>query len=164
MRGGGVRNGPLGFHPPRMVPLGFSGGSVVKICPPTQETQVRSLGREDPLEKEMATHSSILAEKSHGERNLGGLQSTGSQSQPRRSGLTTEMVPLPSMGPLRAGEEEPDSHTSPLSFHLPTSSAGLPRPLCPHLHNWSACPVTPPPPASTPSSFSLQIAKAILKM
>ena len=85
--GGAVRNGPLGFHPPRMVPLGSSGGSVVKICLPTQETQVRSLGREDPLEKEMATHSSILAGKSHGRRSLGGLQSSGSQSQPRLSGL-----------------------------------------------------------------------------
>ena len=33
----------------------------LKCLPPTRETQVRSLGREDPLEKEMATHSSILA-------------------------------------------------------------------------------------------------------
>ena len=32
-----------------------------KVCLPTQETWVRSLGQEDPLEKEMATHSSILA-------------------------------------------------------------------------------------------------------
>ena len=40
---------------------GFPGGSVVKNLPAKQETQVRSLGREDPLEKEMATHSSILA-------------------------------------------------------------------------------------------------------
>ena len=70
-----------------MVPLGSSGGSVVKICLPTQETQVRSLGREDPLEKEMATHSSVLAGKSHGQRKLGGLRSAGSQSQPRLSGL-----------------------------------------------------------------------------
>ena len=44
--------------------LGFSGGSVVENLPATQETpktQVRSLNQEDPLEKEMATHSSILA-------------------------------------------------------------------------------------------------------
>ena len=34
---------------------------MVKNVPAKQETQVRSLGREDPLEKEMATHSSILA-------------------------------------------------------------------------------------------------------
>ena len=40
---------------------GFSGGSVVKNPPAKQETQVQSLGWEDPLEKEMATHSSILA-------------------------------------------------------------------------------------------------------
>ena len=33
----------------------------VKDLPAMQETQIRSLGREDPLEKEMATHSSILA-------------------------------------------------------------------------------------------------------
>ena len=33
----------------------------VKCLPAMRETQVRSLGREDPLEKEMATHSSILA-------------------------------------------------------------------------------------------------------
>ena len=33
----------------------------LKRLPPMQETQVRSLGREDPLEKEMAIHSSILA-------------------------------------------------------------------------------------------------------
>ena len=40
---------------------GFLGGSVVKNPPATQETQVWSLRPEDPLEKEMATHSSMLA-------------------------------------------------------------------------------------------------------
>ena len=40
---------------------GSTGGSVVKNPPAKQETQVQSLGQEDPLEKEMATHSSILA-------------------------------------------------------------------------------------------------------
>ena len=48
---------------------GFPGGSVVKNLPvmqKTQETWVRSLGQEDPLEKEMATHSSILAWKTVG--------------------------------------------------------------------------------------------------
>ena len=40
---------------------GFSGGSMVKNPPANQETWVRSLGQEDSLEKEMATHSSILA-------------------------------------------------------------------------------------------------------
>ena len=41
--------------------FGFPGSSVVKNLPPKQETWVRSLGQKDPLEKEVATHSSILA-------------------------------------------------------------------------------------------------------
>ena len=45
-----------------------------------QETWVQSLGREDPLEKEMATHSSILAWRIPWMEEPGGLQSTGSQS------------------------------------------------------------------------------------
>ena len=36
----------------------------------TQETQVRSLHQENPLEKELATHSSLLTWKSHGQRSL----------------------------------------------------------------------------------------------
>ena len=38
-----------------------SGGSVLKNSPENSKTWVQPLGREDPLEKEMATHSSILA-------------------------------------------------------------------------------------------------------
>ena len=41
--------------------MNFSGGSVVKNLPAMQEIWVPSLGQEDPLEKRMATHSSILA-------------------------------------------------------------------------------------------------------
>ena len=41
--------------------MGFPGGSAVKNPLPMQETGVRSLGQEDPLEEEMATHSGILA-------------------------------------------------------------------------------------------------------
>ena len=41
--------------------MGFPCGSAVKNLPAMQETWVQSLGREDPLEKEMATHSSVLA-------------------------------------------------------------------------------------------------------
>ena len=44
-----------------------------------QETQIRSLGQEDPLEKEIATHSSILAREIPWTEELGGLQSMGSQ-------------------------------------------------------------------------------------
>ena len=42
---------------------------MVKNLPVMQETRVRSLGQEDPLEKEMATYSSILAVKSHVQRS-----------------------------------------------------------------------------------------------
>ena len=45
----------------------------------TQETMVRSLGQKDPLEEEMATHSSILAWKIPWTAEPGGLESTGSQ-------------------------------------------------------------------------------------
>ena len=45
---------------------------MIKNQPTMQETWVQSLGREDPLEKEMVTHSSILAWKSHGQRSLAG--------------------------------------------------------------------------------------------
>ena len=51
----------------------------IKNLPAMQETQVRSLGWEDPLEKEMATHSSILAWRIPRTEEPGGLQSVGSQ-------------------------------------------------------------------------------------
>ena len=51
----------------------------VKTPPAVQETQVRSLGQEDPLEKEMATHSSTLARKIPWTEQPGGLQSMGLQ-------------------------------------------------------------------------------------
>ena len=51
----------------------------LKRLPGMRETRVRSLGWEDPLEKEMATHSSILARRSPWTEEPGGLQSTGSQ-------------------------------------------------------------------------------------
>ena len=51
----------------------------VKNLPAVQETGVQSLGWEDPLEKEMATHSSILAWKISWTEEPGGLQSMGSQ-------------------------------------------------------------------------------------
>ena len=46
-----------------------------------QKTQVRSLGREDPLEEEMATHSSVLAWTTPWTEEHGGLWSRGPQSQ-----------------------------------------------------------------------------------
>ena len=52
---------------------------MVKNLPAVQETWVRSLGWEDALEKGMATHSSILAERIPWTEEPGGLQSMGSQ-------------------------------------------------------------------------------------
>ena len=52
---------------------------VLKSLPATQEAQVPSLGREDPLEENMATHSSILAWEISWTVEPGGLQSTGCQ-------------------------------------------------------------------------------------
>ena len=51
----------------------------VKSLPAVWETQVQSLGWEDPLEKEMVTHSSILAWRSHGWRSLAGYSPWGSR-------------------------------------------------------------------------------------
>ena len=51
----------------------------LKRLPAMQETWVQSLGQEDPLEKEMATHSSILAWRIPWMEEPGGLQSTGLQ-------------------------------------------------------------------------------------
>ena len=51
----------------------------VKTLPTMEETRVPSLGWEDPLEKEMATHSSILAWRIPRTEEPGGLQSMGSQ-------------------------------------------------------------------------------------
>ena len=51
----------------------------LKRLPARQETQVQSLGREDPLEKEMATHYSILAWRIPWMEEPGKLHSTGSQ-------------------------------------------------------------------------------------
>ena len=52
---------------------------MVKHLPAMRETWVRSLGQKDPLEKEMATHSSTLAWKIPWKEDPGRLQSMGSQ-------------------------------------------------------------------------------------
>ena len=58
---------------------------MVKNPPPLQETQVQSLGQEDSLEKEMATHSSILAWEIPWTEEIGRLPFMGSQRQTRLS-------------------------------------------------------------------------------
>jgi len=59
----------------------FPGHSVVKNLPAMQEMQVQSLGQEDTLEKEMATHSSILAWRIPWREEPSSLQSMRSQSR-----------------------------------------------------------------------------------
>ena len=62
---------------------------LVKNPPAMRETAVRSLGREDPLEKGMATHSSILAWRIPGQRSLVGYSPWG-----RKESDTTEQLSL----------------------------------------------------------------------
>ena len=59
---------------------GFPSSSLVKILPAMQEpqeTQVQSLGWEDPLEEGMATHSSVFVWRIHGQRSLAGYSPWG---------------------------------------------------------------------------------------
>ena len=60
--------------------ISFPGGSVVRTRQPMQGMWVCSLAREDPLEEEMATHSSVLAWRIPWAEEPGRLQSTGSQT------------------------------------------------------------------------------------
>ena len=66
-------------RPPGSVPRASLIAQSVKNLPAMQKTQVQFLGREDPLEKEMAIHSSILAWKIPWAEEPGGLQSMGLQ-------------------------------------------------------------------------------------
>ena len=62
--------------------MGFPGGLAVKnplAMQETQEMQIQSVAQKDPLEKSMATHSSILAWEVPGTEEPGGLQFMGSQ-------------------------------------------------------------------------------------
>ena len=73
---------PQILSPLKLIPLPLGAPrwlSQVKNLPAIQETWVRSLGQEDPLEQEMATHSSPLAWRIPWTEEPGGLQSTGSQ-------------------------------------------------------------------------------------
>ena len=58
-----------------IVVQGFPVAQMVKNLPAMQKTQIQSLGREDPLEKKMATHSSSLAWRIPWTEEPGGLQS-----------------------------------------------------------------------------------------
>ena len=64
---------------------------MVKNLPAMQETWVQSMGQEDPLEEEIATHSTILAWRTPWTDEPEGLQSMGSQSWTRRSDSHTHI-------------------------------------------------------------------------
>ena len=86
----------------------------LKRPPAVWETWVRSLGQEGPLEKEMATHSSILAWRIPWMEESDGLQSTGSQSQaPLFMGFSRQEywsgLPFPSPSDLPSRGIEPRS-------------------------------------------------------
>ena len=59
-----------------------------------QETQIRSLGQEDPLEEEMATHSNILARKIPWTEEPSGLQSMSGKQSDMTELLSTDLQPL----------------------------------------------------------------------
>ena len=71
---------------------------LVKNLPAMQETWVRSLGREDPLEKEMETHTSILAWRIPWTEEPGRLQSMGSHESDTTERLSTHTHPLRQQG------------------------------------------------------------------
>ena len=72
-----------------MVLSKFPVAQTVKNPPEMQEPWVRSLGREDPLEEDVATHSSILAWRVPGTEEPGGLQSVGSKRVGHDSATST---------------------------------------------------------------------------
>ena len=77
-----VEMGTVLFNPHVNSRMVFPSGAPVKNLPDMQELQemwVRSLGQEDPLKKEMATHSSIRAQRIPWTEETEGLQSMGSQ-------------------------------------------------------------------------------------
>ena len=86
----------LGYQ---LVNMDFPGSSVVKNLPAKQETWVRSLDRKDPLEKEMAIHSSILFWRILWTEEPGGLQSIGSQKNQTRLSDQTTTIYLPVLPP-----------------------------------------------------------------
>ena len=80
-----------------MIPILFEASLVaqtVKNLPAMHETQIQSLDREDPLGKGMATPSSILALKSHGQRSLVGYSLWGGKESDTTVWLSTHSLML----------------------------------------------------------------------
>ena len=74
-----VQQGALKSHSPRGFLLASLVAQMVKNLPAMQETWVQALSQQDPLEKGMATHCSIIAWRIPWTEELGKLESTGSQ-------------------------------------------------------------------------------------
>ena len=74
-----------------------------------QETQVRSLSQEEPLEKRMATHSSILTWQTHGQRSLSGYGPWGCKELDMTEGLTLSLYHFTSVNPIsfNSSREQP---------------------------------------------------------
>ena len=108
--------------------MAFLVAQMVKHLPAVQETQVQSLSWEDPLEKEMATHSSTLAWKIPWTEKPGGLQSMGLQRVGHdwvtslRSGPAFRLGCCHMWGPSQLGmsrwQKVPSSPSSRLAYHF----------------------------------------------
>ena len=129
--------------------LSLAGASLVarmvKRLPAVQDTQVRSLGREDPLEEEMATDSSILAWKFHRPRRLAGYGPWDCKESD-----TTEQLTHISL----TGKGHHESFTS-LACSCCCCRPVVSNSLWPHGLQHSRPPCPSPPPEISPSSCPL---------
>ena len=142
--------------------LGFPGGSVVKNLPDKQEIGVWSLGWEDPLEKEISTHSTILAWEIPWTEETGGLQSM--ESQRVKPKLATKPPPPFKLHGKRKRQSKVQFSSvqfsrSVVSDSLRPHESQHARPLCPsqileftqtHAHQVSDA-IQPSPPLLSPS-------------
>ena len=91
-----------------------------------QETWVPSLGQEDPLQEEMATHASILAWETPWTEELGGLQSMGSQKNRTRLGGSTAAINVRNYSGVCCSHIQETSRSSQenKNLHVPGAKAG----------------------------------------
>ena len=89
----------------RLVPLWLHFSSLVaqkvKNLPAVQETQVQSMGQEDPLEKGMAAHSSVLTWRIHGQKSLVGCSPRGCKELGTTEQLTLSLFLVAFLGLVR---------------------------------------------------------------